>query len=272
MRPSGAVDSQVAMNEHLKRYRLFGWDYELLNPISDKERDWYIGQARDTGGPVLEMACGSGRLLVFLAECGFECHGLDISDEMIQLAEKRISGISKTIRENINLHKKDITNFRLPMTFGLAIIADNSLRDLTTIEMQKACIERALEHLRPGGRLLVTLRRLEPKELVNGTRETGWSEAVVNPRTGEAFRRKVVMQLSENGRKAKGYILYRPAESKCDEDIIECPFEFPVLSIEEHTFLFNEVGFRTKLHVGYEHREDDGREVILCFVCDKDRK
>lgn len=270
MRPTDGIDSQIIMEEHLKRYRLFGWDYEFLNPIGDRERDWYTGHARDVGGPVLELASGSGRLLVCLAEAGFECHGLDISVEMLRLAEKKISEVSKEIRDRIQLHKADITDFKLPMQFGLAVIADNSLRDLATIEEQKACIALAYDHLHSGGRLLVTLRRLEPGELADGRRETGWSKPIVNPQTGETFRRKVIMQLSDNRRKARGHILYRPVKSERDDDIIECPFDFPISSIDEYTTMFNGVGFDTKLFVGYEYREDDGREVILCFVCDKE--
>ena len=55
------------MTDQLKRYELFGWDYPIQAPLSDEEVAWYLKFARETGGPVLELACGTGRLLCRLA-------------------------------------------------------------------------------------------------------------------------------------------------------------------------------------------------------------
>jgi ubiquinone/menaquinone biosynthesis C-methylase UbiE len=257
------------MNTDLKRYDLFGWDYEYINPLTEKEVAWYVKYAKETGGPVLEMACGSGRLLLLLAEAGFECDGIDICDEMLTIAHKRISAARPDVKFRIRLHKLDMTDFQLDRRYGLAIIADNSLRDLATIEKQFACISRAYDHLRPGGRLLVTLRCFDPAGLTNGRRETDWSKAIVHPETGEKFQRKVIMQLTYGGRQARGFILYKKLFSESNEGIIECPFEFPVMSSDDYAGLFSKAGFSTDVFIGYENREDDGKDVVFCFVCDK---
>jgi ubiquinone/menaquinone biosynthesis C-methylase UbiE len=47
------------MRPDLERYDRFGWDYELHNPLSEKAVSWYAKFASDTGGPVLELACGT---------------------------------------------------------------------------------------------------------------------------------------------------------------------------------------------------------------------
>jgi len=255
-------------DDYLKRYTQFGWDYEIINPISDKKRSWYINQARQSGDPVLELACGSGRLLLMLAETGLKCVGLDICDEMLNIARRRIDAASSEVRNRINLHKLDITKFKLDQKFGTVIIADNSLRDLKNIEQQLTCVERAYAHLRPGGALLVTLRRLEPEGLANGRRETGWSEAIVHPETGVKYRRKVVMHFSDNNKRASGFILYR-AIGAPDDDVTACPFEFPVISTDEYTSLFRSIGFSVEIHTGYEYGKADDRETIVNFVCRK---
>ncbi len=53
-----------------KRYELFGWDYEYRNPLIKEEVAWYREFALQSGGPILELACGTGRLLVSLAREG----------------------------------------------------------------------------------------------------------------------------------------------------------------------------------------------------------
>jgi ubiquinone/menaquinone biosynthesis C-methylase UbiE len=253
-------------DDYLKRYTRFGWDYEIINPISHKIRNWYINQARQSGEPVLELACGSGRLLLLLAEAGLECIGLDICDEMLDIARQRIDTASSEVRNRVDLYKSDITNFKLDQKFGTVIIADNSLRDLKNIEQQQACIERAYAHLCSGGVLLVTLRRLEPEGLASGRRETGWSKAIVHPETRMKYQRKAIMHLSDNNKKASGFILYR-AVGASDDEVIACPFEFPVISTDEYADLFRAVGFSVEIHTGYEYGKTDNRDTIVNFVC-----
>ncbi len=257
------------MGNDLRRYNLFGWDYEYINPLTDREIAWYVKHAKEAGGPVLELACGSGRLLIHLAEIGFECDGIDICDEMLTISRKRISVTRPEVKARIRLHKLDMTDFQLDRTYGLAIIADNSLRDLTTIDKQLACVSGAYDHLRPGGRLLVTLRRFDPVGPTNGRRETNWSKAIIHPETGEKFQRKVMMQSTGGGRQARGFIFYKKLSSGNSEEMIECPFEFPVMSVDDYAALFAETGFSTDVFIGYGNREDDGKGATLCFVFDK---
>ncbi|MCP4641528.1 MAG: class I SAM-dependent methyltransferase [bacterium] len=65
-------------NDQLKRYDLFGWDVAEHNPLSEEEVAWYLHYARATGGPVLDLACGTGRLLYRMAEEGCPATGLDL--------------------------------------------------------------------------------------------------------------------------------------------------------------------------------------------------
>ena len=53
----------MAVDTDLKRYELFGWDYESVNKLTDAEVGWYEMWARLASGPMLGLACGTGRLL-----------------------------------------------------------------------------------------------------------------------------------------------------------------------------------------------------------------
>jgi len=257
------------MDKSLKRYQLFGWDYELINPLMEKELNWYVKFARELGGPILELACGTGRLLVEIARLGFDIEGIDLSKGMIEIAEKHISKLSPEIKDRIRLHNSDMTDFQFQRKFKLIFIADNSFAELQTKEKQLSCLKSVYNHLLPQGKLLVTVRRFNPKEFVNGEKVASWSEPFRNPKTGDSVQRKVEMKLVEDGKRIRGIISYKITYKDGKETIEECPFESPVMLTGDYLILFSEAGFSTKVFVGYEEKEENGKDPILCFVGEK---
>lgn len=114
------------------RYDLFGWDYEAFNTLTDAEAAWHEMWARRTGGPLLGLACGTGRLLCRLARACFDVVGLDLSDAMLALARKNISMLPPEAGRRITLMRRDMSDFDLGGKFGLVFIADNSFREVGT--------------------------------------------------------------------------------------------------------------------------------------------
>ena len=96
-----------------KRYKLFGWDYEFFNPLAKNEINWYRKWTHSVPGPLLALACGTGRLLCSLANDGHDVTGMDLSDTMLSLARKNIKTLPKKVRPNIKLIKADISDFNL---------------------------------------------------------------------------------------------------------------------------------------------------------------
>ena len=135
----------------LKRYELFGWDYEWHSPLTDEEVSWHAMWARRTGGPLLGLACGSVRLLCRLAQAGFDVVGLDLSDTMLGLARKNLAESPPSVRKRVRLVKANMTNFDLACRFGLIFIADNSFRELRTRKELLACLRCLRRHLEPNG-------------------------------------------------------------------------------------------------------------------------
>jgi len=258
------------MDKSLKRYELFGWGYELINPLSDKEVGWYVKFARELNGQVLELGCGTGRLLVEIAKYGFDVEGIDLSKSMLEVAQKRISNLPPEIKARIRIHNLDMTDFQLHRKFNLIFIADNSFAELETRGKQLSCLKSVYPHLYPQGKLLITVRRFDPKEFVNGEKVTPWSKPFSNPETGDLVQRKVKTQLVENGKRIRGVIYYKTTHEDGKDTIEECPFERTVMLTDDYTSLFSEAGFSTKAFVGYEEKEDDGKDPIVCFVCGKE--
>lgn len=257
------------MESKLKRYRLFGWDYEHFNPLMNKEIAWYTKFAQKTGGPILELACGTARLLISLAKAGYNIDGIDLSTDMLEQAGKRILRLSPEIRSRIKLHKMDMSDFRLDCQYALIILADNSFGQLKTKEQQLSCLKCTCHHLEPGGIFLMAVRRFEPKRFAHGPIDMSWSDPLRHPVDGVMVRRKLQGRLSEDGKWMLGALLYKETDAEGRETIEECPFEIPVMTTDDYLTLFAETGFSLEVFVDYVEKQDDGVGSILCFVCRK---
>jgi SAM-dependent methyltransferase len=108
---------------------------------------FYAEEARRHGGPVLELACGTGQLLVPIARNGLNAVGLDLSAAMLARARDR----ARAAEADVELVEGDMRSFDLETRFGLVFIARNSLLHLSTSEDFAACFDRVRRHLRPGG-------------------------------------------------------------------------------------------------------------------------
>ena len=111
--------------------------------------EFYDGLARQTGGPVLDLACGTGRLTIPLAARGHAMVGLDASATM--LSQARLKAAERGVA--VGFVEGDMRRFALGRAFPLILITCNSLAHLADHEDLLACLTCAGRHLAPGGRL-----------------------------------------------------------------------------------------------------------------------
>ena len=250
------------------RYDLFGWDYEAFNTLTDAEAAWHEMWARRTGGPLLGLACGTGRLLCRLARAGFDVVGLDLSDAMLALARKNISMLPPEAGRRITLMRRDMSDFDLGGKFGLVFIADNSFRAVGTRRGMLSCLWCVRRHLAPGGKVLITERRFDPSQYAGARQVSRWSTPRPHPETGYLVSRKVEVSLSRDRRRITGKMVYRIAHSDGAESIKEFAFGVPAMTTEEYVDLFGRAGFETRVFAGYSEMPDDGSSPLLCFALD----
>ena len=251
------------------RYEQFGWDYELFNPLWDKEVRWYLDWVRRTGDPVLELACGSGRMLVEFAKAGYDVVGIDLSEKMLGLTEIRIRELPRDVQNRIHFYRYDMVDFNVGREFGMVVIGDNSFRELKTREQQLSCLQFVRKHLNRDGKLLMTERRFDAGLFLDGKREYPWTEAIVHPDTGDMVSRKVEVTLDSDRKWVRGMMTYRMVSDDGTERLKEFRFDAPVMNVEDYLELFQEAGFKTQVYVGYKEKDDDGVDPVLCFVCSK---
>ena len=121
------------------------YDIQHANMLEDIP--FYLHLLKKTGGPVLELACGTGRLTIPIAEAGHDVTGLDVSETMLAQARKK----------NLDMPlspvfvQGDARDFQLDRQFQLILLPFNSichLLDRQSFEAMAACVHR---HLAPDG-------------------------------------------------------------------------------------------------------------------------
>ncbi len=124
--------------------------FDLMDCGNTYGLDFYVGLAREANGPVLEVACGTGRILLSCLQAGIEIEGLDLFEPLLN--RLRIKAAAEGLSPR--LYQSDMSSFSLPSRFALIIIPCNSFVHNLTQESQISCLQCCREHLLPGGVLV----------------------------------------------------------------------------------------------------------------------
>ncbi|WML46157.1 methyltransferase domain-containing protein [Neobacillus sp. PS3-40] len=116
--------------------------------------DYYLHNAEETKSAILELACGSGRLLLEFAKRGYRISGLDLSPSMLNVLEKKISSMDATVKENISVCIDNMVNFQHDQKYGLIILGATSICLLDTDDEIDQLLENVYRHLEVGGRFI----------------------------------------------------------------------------------------------------------------------
>lgn len=120
-------------------------------------QEFYLELARKYGqGGVVDIACGTGAVLLYLAERGIEIDGTDISEEMCKVAAHK----AKAMNLNLNIYPADMTKFNSGKRYSLAIIARSGFMRLPTSKLQKDALLNIREQIDEGG--ILTFNTFDP--------------------------------------------------------------------------------------------------------------
>ncbi len=123
--------------------------------------------AETTGGPALELACGTGRLLLPLARAGTEMVGLDFSPFMLEVARRKLAQEPSEVQARCRFVESTMAAFSLGQQFGLIYIPAHSFQLLLTREEQRSCLTCCARHLRSDGLLAINVFKPRLDLLIN---------------------------------------------------------------------------------------------------------
>lgn len=107
------------------------------------------------GDRVLELGSGAGRIAIPLARAGHQITGLELSPSMRTLAERAAQAETEKTRAQLTWIAGDMRNFSLPVQFDRVILPNNVLCCLLAPAALRECLSCAVQHLAPGGRLIL---------------------------------------------------------------------------------------------------------------------
>ena len=128
---------------------------------------FYVEEALNAKGPVLEVACGSGRVLIPTARAGLEIVGLDASSEMLTRCRSSLEQETEEVQDRVTLLHADMRDFDLARTFSLVTIPFRAFQHLLTVDDQIACLTCVRRHMSADGRFVVDLFNPSLEMLVN---------------------------------------------------------------------------------------------------------
>lgn len=139
------------MYDQIARY------YDLTHDALTEDVAFVVELATAQDGPVLEMGCGSGRLLVPLARAGLSVVGLDNSLVMLEHAEARLAREPETVARRVVLVAGDVTRPSVAADsapYGLIVFGYNTWLHLDS-KQAAAALRQVKGMLAPGGRFLI---------------------------------------------------------------------------------------------------------------------
>lgn len=129
--------------------------YDLLHADLTEDVGFVLALAGRAEGPVLELGCGTGRLLLPLARAGYDVTGVDISAAMLERARERVAEAGEAVGRRVTLVEDDVTSFELAQKeYGLVLFSYNTFLHFDPSSAVAAC-RAARRHLRPGGVLFI---------------------------------------------------------------------------------------------------------------------
>lgn len=244
---------------------------EIFDAINDTPTEFiqFITQFMDKSKPILEAGCGTGRVLVPLAQMGYQINGVDQSEEMLDSAQKKIN--QNNLGETVKLYCDDFKNFSVDKRYNIVFFSTDTFTMIPNIIDRLKCIVNLSSLLQDGGKVIIPLNNLTT--FLNGESEQyfdreGEIKGIGHVRVTE--RREIDTLLGWR----IGYKKQIFTEKNCnEEDTTESKRILSIVTRNEVQLLFHQAGLRLETVYGsfnFSPLTEESPKMI--FVGVKDRK
>jgi len=149
---------------------------------------FYTRLAVESGGPVLELGAGTGRVALAIAKAGIEVVGIEPMAPMLEQARERLARLPRATRDRVELRQGDLTRLRLRRKFPLVIAPFNVWMHLYTREEIERGFATVRHHLEPGGRFVFDVLLPDPASLARDPSKRYRGGEIPHPRDGVRYR------------------------------------------------------------------------------------
>ncbi len=158
--------------------------YDLLFRDYAADLDFYLAAAKDAQGPVLDVGCGTGRVLLPCLAAGLDADGLDNAAEMLE--RLRANAAARGLAAHATLG--DMRAFRMPRRYACVMIPFNVFAHNLSADDQLGTLRCCHEHLAPGGRLVFDVFSATPAMVAEPVADPVLEVETRHPDTGRLVR------------------------------------------------------------------------------------
>jgi ubiquinone/menaquinone biosynthesis C-methylase UbiE len=154
-------------------YEVVAEFYDYVAPYRERQDvDFFVDLSKESRGPMLEIGCGTGRVLIPTARAGIEIVGIDNSLSMLAVCSNKMARETQEVQARIRLIKADMRSFNLRREFRLITMPFRPFQHLTEVNDQLSCLESARRHLREDGKFVLDLFNPDMERLVEQMKQT----------------------------------------------------------------------------------------------------
>ena len=215
---------------------------------------FYVEEARSARSPVLELGCGTGRILIPTAEAGVEVVGLDASPDMLAIARHKLERLPPHVQNGVQFVEGDMRRFALDRRFSLVTIPYRAFLHNLNMEDQLQTLRRVRDHLSENGRLILNVFDPKVQNLAAGK----WSmpanrrREFVHPRTGNRVTIKEEFTYDLERQMVEGAFLFDEIDTATGQIVatIQSPLTLRYIFRYEMEHLLTLAGFRIEALFG----------------------
>lgn len=130
--------------------------YDAENRDKTDDLAMYSQLAAESSGGILDVGCGTGRILLHLAQAGHAAHGIENDRAMFARLQRKLDQLPE-LRQRIACEFGNAAIHRFERDFGLALLSYNALMHFHSLEEQVALLGNLRGCLAPGGKLVIDL-------------------------------------------------------------------------------------------------------------------
>jgi SAM-dependent methyltransferase len=232
---------------------------------------FYLDYASKIQGNILELACGTGRVTIPLAEAGHEIWGLELSGKMLEQLKIKLKDLPPQTSRKIQLIQANMSQFRIDRKFHLILIPNRAFQLLFTENDQETCLSNVREHLAEDGFFIVDFAdHTTVAEEEWGTEEEIFQWENIDPKTGyKVYRTYRKKEIDRKNQVITPELIYRVTKQDGSVEKIAVPSPWKYYFLEQARDRLISMGFKIVEEMGYYDRRSIGQGSEFIFVCQK---
>jgi trans-aconitate methyltransferase len=227
--------------------------YDAENTDKTDDLAMYSELAEEYGGPILDIGCGTGRVVFHLAQEGYVTHGIDSEYDMLERAKMKLSVFSH-IRDKLMFYHGDVLTYQMEKRFKMALLSYNALMHFHTQDEQISLLRRLHEWMLPNSLLVIDLPNAGEIYASQDTNAITLERSFVEPETGHLVMQQATGYLDRVQQLMQVTWIYDEINEDGVVHRTVAPVIFRHFFLSEISLLLNQTGFQIDATYGDTER------------------